>query len=74
MRGLGSRVLHGLDLFHASRERAVEVGHYEIYDGEGALLHGYDLAPITRRFGPLLGVSRPPAARLAGLLAELEEE
>ncbi|HKK28655.1 MAG TPA: NAD(P)/FAD-dependent oxidoreductase [Gemmatimonadota bacterium] len=56
---LGSRVLHGLDLFEAARERAVLMRRYEIYDGDGRLLHGYDLEELTRRFGSPLGISRP---------------
>lgn len=61
---LGSRVLHGLGLFEEFRTRSSEMRRYEIRDGHGDLVHDYDLEEMTRRVGPLRGITRPALVRL----------
>jgi 2-polyprenyl-6-methoxyphenol hydroxylase-like FAD-dependent oxidoreductase len=61
---LGTRVLHGLGLFEEARRRSVPVEWYEIRDGRGQLTHRYELAELTRRTGPVMGIGRPELIRL----------
>lgn len=61
---LGTRVLHGLGLFEEARRRSVPMEWYEIRDGHGQLTHRYELAELTRRTGPVMGIGRPELIRL----------
>ena len=64
---LGSRVLHGLELFDQYLARSVPMNGYHICNGHGTLVHGYDFTELTQRCGPLQGISR---AALIDLLRE----
>ncbi|MGD8280273.1 MAG: NAD(P)/FAD-dependent oxidoreductase [Gemmatimonadota bacterium] len=61
---LGARVLHGLGLFEAYADLSVPMRRYEIRNGRGHLVHGYDLEEMARRVGPLRGISRTSLIRL----------
>lgn len=55
---LGSRVLHGLELFDEYLDRSVEMHHYNIHNGQGRLIRSYSLRELNQRYGPLQGISR----------------
>lgn len=67
---LGSRVLHGLDLFEPYLDQSVTMQQYKIRNGTGKLIKGYSLQEINQRFGPIQGVSR---AALINLLRQRVE-
>ncbi len=48
---MGSRVLHGLGLFEDFQHRSSEFRNYEVYNGNGDLLHAFDVTPISKEFG-----------------------
>ncbi|MGD2071139.1 MAG: NAD(P)/FAD-dependent oxidoreductase [Gemmatimonadota bacterium] len=61
---LGSRILHGLGVFPDFVDRSVPMRRYEVRNGRGSLVHGYDLDEMTRRVGPVRGISRTALIRL----------
>ncbi len=48
---IGSRVLHGLGLYPEFVRRSAEFRYYDVHDGQGALLHRFDMGPLAERFG-----------------------
>lgn len=67
---MGSRILYGLGAFDAFRERSAAFRRYEVFNGQGELLHGFDLAPIEAEFGYTGQISR---GDLVALLRERAE-
>ena len=61
---LGYRVLHGLGLFEAFREEAVEACFYDVFDGHGKKINHWSMEVITDRFGPVLSSTRPQLVSL----------
>lgn len=55
---IGSRVLHGLDLYDAYLTRSTTMTGYTVCDGHGETIRAYGLAPVTERFGPIQGIER----------------
>jgi 2-polyprenyl-6-methoxyphenol hydroxylase-like FAD-dependent oxidoreductase len=47
----GSRVLHGLGIYDAYVRKSAEFLTYAVHDGQGSLLHEFDLSGIGRRYG-----------------------
>lgn len=54
----GSRVLHGLGVYEEFIERSSEFRFYEVHDGRGALLHRFDMRPISERHGKIGQIPR----------------
>jgi len=48
---IGSRVLHGLGLFDDFVSRSADFRYYEVNNGQGELLHRFDMSVISDRFG-----------------------
>lgn len=48
---IGSRVLHGLGVYDEFVRRSSEFRTYEVLNGRGDLLHSFDMAPMSVRFG-----------------------
>lgn len=61
---LGSRVLHGLQLFNKFREDSNEMHSYRICSGEGKLIKSYDLQKIFNISGPIQGIKRANLIKL----------
>lgn len=55
---MGSRILHGLGAFGSFRERSAPFRKYEVFNGQGELLHAFDLAGIEAEFGYTGQISR----------------
>jgi FAD-dependent urate hydroxylase len=54
----GSRVLHGLGVYDEFVERSAEFRYYDVHDGRGALLHRFDMRPISERHGKIGQLAR----------------
>jgi len=61
---LGSRVLLGLGLFEEFLARSLPMRRYEIRDGGGEVVQRYELEALTRRVGPVRGITRTALIRL----------
>jgi 2-polyprenyl-6-methoxyphenol hydroxylase-like FAD-dependent oxidoreductase len=61
---IGGRVLHGLGLHGAYRERSVAMRAYRIGNGRGELVREYDLTSLARRFGDIRGIGRDELVEL----------
>lgn len=61
----GSRVLHGLGVHDEFLARSAEFRFYDVHDGRGALLHRFDLRPVSERHGK---IGQLPRAALTALL------
>lgn len=55
---IGSRVLHGLDLYDRYRAESVTMRHYRIGNRKGEIVRSYSLQKVTQRFGPIQGIRR----------------
>lgn len=54
----GSRILKGLKLFTKLCDAGVDCSRYIIANESGDTLHSFSLDPLTKRYGPLVDVSR----------------
>ena len=54
----GSRILKGLKLFTKLCDVGAECSRYIIANEGGDTLHSFSLAPLTKRYGPLIELSR----------------
>lgn len=54
----GSRILKGLRLFTKLSDLGVECARYIIANESGDTLHSFSFEPLTKRYGPLIDVSR----------------
>jgi len=48
---MGSRVLHGLGLFDEFRRRSAAFNTYEVHNGQGELLHRFDVSRMSEESG-----------------------
>lgn len=48
---MGSRVLHGLGVFDRFRERSASFDEYRVLNGQGEVLHEFDMRPLAQQFG-----------------------
>ncbi len=48
---MGSRILHGLGLFEEFRQRSAPFKTYEVHNGQGELLHRFDVSPMSEQLG-----------------------
>lgn len=61
---IGSRVLHGLGLYDAFREKTVPMSTYRMGNGEGEIVHRYAMDFLDDRYGPILQCTRPELLHL----------
>jgi 2-polyprenyl-6-methoxyphenol hydroxylase-like FAD-dependent oxidoreductase len=54
----GSRILKGLRLFSKFCDVGVECSRYIVCNEQGGILHSFSFEPLTRRYGPLVDLSR----------------
>jgi 2-polyprenyl-6-methoxyphenol hydroxylase-like FAD-dependent oxidoreductase len=63
---VGSRVLHGLDLYPQFADAIVALARYQLCNGVGEIMQEADLGALFDRYGPICGIRR---AELLDLLA-----
>ncbi len=55
---LGSRVLHGLGLFDDFMQVSVPGSHYRLGNGQGEIVHDFDMSSLLESYGPIRGIRR----------------
>lgn len=55
---MGNRVLHGLHAFEAFQQASSPFRTYTVFNGEGEILHSFDLSTLNSRYGPTAQILR----------------
>ncbi len=61
---IGSRVLHGLGLYDAFADNSEPMASYQMGNGDGDVVHRYEMDFLDDRYGPILQCTRPELLRV----------
>ncbi len=54
----GARVLHGLGLYEKYMSETIPMYNYNIFNGEGKLMHAFPLEELNKKYGSVQGITR----------------